>query len=76
MKLNWFEIVNALAVLILSVVLAWGKVREKRLSREMNLEDNPKRCDRHEKTLDELNHRIGNIEGDVKAIKVKIGLNP
>jgi hypothetical protein len=50
-KLSLVEIANALATLVLVAILAWAKVRERKLSRERGLLENPERCADHEDRL-------------------------
>ncbi len=72
MKLNIVEVANALATLVLVAVLAWAKLRERKLSRDKGLLDNPERCRDHEDRLRDIEEGIGDIKGDIKAIKTKL----
>jgi hypothetical protein len=62
MKLSPVEIINALATLVLVALLAWAKYREKKMTRDSGLSDNPERCTEHEM-------RLGNIEKKLEALE-------
>lgn len=74
-KLSLVEIANAFATLVLVAILAWAKVKEKRLSRERGLMENPDRCADHEdrlraieKVVIQLDGKVGRIERDIEEI--------
>ena len=74
LKLNLIEVANALATLILVAVLAWAKIRERKLRRDLNLPDNPTSCNDHEKRLREIESKLGKINTAIAVIKVKLGI--
>jgi hypothetical protein len=81
MKLNLFEIVNALATLILAFLLAWDRrktkreeARERRLRLAAGLSDNPTSCTDHENRLREIEGKLGKINTNLALIKYKLGM--
>jgi hypothetical protein len=54
--------------------LTWQKVRERRITKRLRIAANPERCRDHELRLRGIEKDIGEIKGDIKAIKVKIEL--
>ncbi len=73
-RLNFIEIANALATLVLMGLVVWAKVREKRLTKSYDLDDNPDRCKDHEDRLRSIEKTLGDIKGDIKVIRSKVGL--
>ena len=74
-KLSLVEIANALATLVLVAILAWAKVRERKLSRERGLLENPERCADHEdrlraieKVMIRVVEKVERIERDINEI--------
>lgn len=79
MKFSLIEIANALITLILVAIIAWAKYREKKLSAEHELADNPERCKDHETRLravevivTRLDERTTDMAGDIEEIKRKL----
>ena len=79
MKVNLIEILNALVTLMLASFIAWAKYKDKKLSAEAELADNPERCKDHETRLrviegivTRLDERTADIEGDIDEIKKKL----
>jgi len=74
-------IVQSIAILIVGGFVAWQRVQEIRRTRHFGLEGNPERCNQHKEAIDELkdkgdkiDERLRVIEGDVRAIKTKMGM--
>jgi hypothetical protein len=67
-KLNLIEVCNALATLILVAVLAWAKVRERRMTRAAGLSNNPERCEQHSIKIALIEQRLDRIERDIAEI--------
>lgn len=74
MKFNLIEIANALATLVLVTVLAWAKLRERKLRRDNGLPDNPTSCKDHEDRLRAIEGKLGKIDTAIAIIKVKLGI--
>lgn len=66
------EIANAIATLILVAVLAWAKIKERKLARAAGLLANPERCEQHQTRLAVIEERLDTIEEDIKEIKGKL----
>ena len=71
-KFSLMEIANALATLVLVVILAWVKYREKKLTKAAGLIDNPERCEQHQTKIAVIEERLDHIEDDIKEIKGKL----
>jgi hypothetical protein len=67
-KLNLVEICNALATLVLVAILAWAKVRERRLTKAAGLSNNPERCEQHSIKIAVIEERLDRIERDIAEI--------
>jgi hypothetical protein len=74
MKLNLIEVANAVATLVLVAVLAWAKLRERRIRRENDLPDNPTSCTDHEKRLRTIEGAIAKINTNIALIRFKLGM--
>jgi uncharacterized protein YaeQ len=72
MKLSLVEIANAIATLVLVVILAWVKYREKRLTKAAGLSNNPERCEQHSIKIAVIEGRLERIEKDIEEIKGKL----
>ena len=79
MRFSLVEIANALVTLVLIAVIAWAKYREKKISAEAELADNPERCKDHETRLraiegivTRLDERTTDMAGDIDEIKKKL----
>jgi len=70
-KLN-MEIINAIATLIVVAVIAWAKVKERKLAKAAGLLANPERCEQHQTRLAVIEERLDTIEEDIKEIKEKL----
>jgi len=73
--------INFLVMFILAAFIAWSKWQEyktKKRDRQMRLEnnipENPTSCKDHEERLRAIEKELGIIAGDIKAIKVKLGM--
>ena len=51
MKIDLFAVINALATLIVAGFVAWSRYKEKKITAEAELADNPERCKDHETRL-------------------------
>jgi len=72
MKLSPVEIINALATLVLVALLAWAKYKEKKMTREHGLSDNPERCTEHEQRLANIEKKLDELEDNNRADHGKI----
>jgi hypothetical protein len=72
MKLSLVEIANALATLVLVALLAWAKLRERRMTKAAGLSNNPERCEIHQTKIAVIEQRLKRIERDIEEIKGRL----
>lgn len=72
MKTSLFELINAIAILILSGLIAWARYREKRLTERYKLGPNPERCARHEERLNQLENETKELRAENRQEHGKI----
>jgi ABC-type xylose transport system permease subunit len=68
MNLNLIEVCNAIATLVLVAILAWAKVRERRMTKAAGLENNPERCEIHSVKIAVIIERLDRIDRDITEI--------
>jgi len=49
-------------------ILAWAKVRERRLTKAAGLSNNPERCEQHSIKIAVIEERLDRIERDIAEI--------
>ena len=57
-RISLIELINALAVLFLAAFIGWTKYRERKLSKDNELLDNPERCKDHANRLREIELKL------------------
>jgi len=68
---NWKllgDIAGSIGVVV-AFILGYLKIRQVRMERKLNLEDNPTRCDRHEGRLAALEVSCAEYKADIGYIK-------
>jgi hypothetical protein len=58
----------------ITTFLAYKEWKERSRRKRFELDPNPERCNEHKERLKSLEGDVSEIKGDIKAIKVKIGL--
>ena len=56
------KIVGAIVGLVTGALVAYWKIRDKRIAKAFSLEDNPERCGRHEEAIKTLKDRVEKLD--------------
>lgn len=62
------EMINSIAVLILAALIAWARLKEKKLAEKYKLKPNPERCAVNEGRIKNLEVDVGEIKAGLKEI--------
>ena len=70
--ITWTEAIYGLAIIILSAFIAWEKIKEKRITKILNLKENPERCAVHETKIRKIEEEFGELRNENKQDHEKI----
>ena len=56
------KIIGAIVGLVAGALVTYWRFNERRRTKELNLDENPERCGKHEIRLDALERRMGSLE--------------
>ncbi len=76
MAIPWEAIGEVVTGVAAGTALGWRLYdgwKEKKLTKEYELKDNPDRCREHGEAIARLDERVKNVEGDIREINRKLG---
>jgi hypothetical protein len=66
------QIIYGLAILVISIFLAWQRIREIKITKKIGLSPNPERCAIHETKIGQLQQEVNELRSENKQDHEKI----